>query len=91
MLSFEELAVLLSLDSDFGQQKLTVATHALKLYSSGRFDEILALKAIDRLKSLDLLSRDTSGYHFLTPKGQNAIKATKEGTRHLMKAMLLGV
>lgn len=89
MLTFEELAVLLSLESDLGLQKTTVALQSTGLYSGERFDRMVALKVIDRLVGIDFISRDRSGFLYLTKTGKHALKETKIGTIQLMSKLLV--
>lgn len=88
MLTFEELAVLLSAEPDVGLEKSHVAYLSVGLYEGEKFDRHVALATIDRMVGLDLLSRDRSGFIYLTKKGIEAIGTTKEGLKYLLNELM---
>ena len=88
ILTFEELAVLLSLESDLGLEKSHVAWTATGLYGGDKFDRHVALATIDRLVGLDLASRDRSGFVYLTKKGEEAIKETKDNMQGMLSRLI---
>ena len=89
MLSLEELAVLLSLETEYGLPRSEVADYCLTLYSSERFDARVALATIDRLISLGYIHKNISGYLFLDASGKLAIKETRSKTQKLLNKMAM--
>jgi hypothetical protein len=90
MLSLEELAVLLSLDVDFGRLKSEVAVNANKLFLTQRFDNHVALGTINRLQDLGFIYKDQAGYLFLSKKGLAEIKNTRNNSMRLINKLIYG-
>jgi hypothetical protein len=88
MLAFEEIAVLLSAEPDVGMEKSHVAYLAIGFYEGEKFDRMVALATIDKLVGLDLLSRDRSGYIYLSQKGADEVARTKEGLKYLINELM---
>jgi len=89
MLTLEELAVLLSLETEHGLPRGEVASYCLMLYQSVKFDERVALTVIDRLIALGYIHKNISGYLFLDPSGKQAIKETRSKTQKLLNKMAM--
>lgn len=90
-LAFEELAVLLSLERDLGVQKSTVAWRAYGMYGSERFDYRVALSVIDKLLDLELMFKDKSGFLYISPKGKDALKESKENLKFIFNELMFRV
>ncbi len=89
MLSFEELAVLLSLEESRGVSKSQIAHSATQIYCGYKFDRHVALRVVDSLLGQQLIVRDTSGSHFLSRKGLEAISKTKLNTNRLLTRLTM--
>jgi hypothetical protein len=90
MLSFEELAVMLSLDQDYGMLKSDVAFNAKCLYETRRFDGNVALGIIDNLVGIDFVSKDKAGFLYLTANGKKALAETKTQSKKLIDTLMYG-
>lgn len=88
MLSFEELAVMLSLDTDIGMTKTAVSLNSIFLCPSERFDKRVALATIDRLCGFGFVTRDdSSGFYFATQKGFNEVVKTKQNVKIMLSKL----
>lgn len=90
MLSLEELAILVNLDSATGLSKADLVALAISDHQSPRFDRHVALATIDSMLGLSYAAKDIKGLCYLTQSGQAQIDISKANSGKLLRKLIYG-